>query len=95
MLDAKLKAQLIVICFIHQAGFAPDNATDTEAGEIMVSGNGIGLAWSWPNVRIIDESIHHIWQDRLNDALEYFREERRKKKEDAKNKRSGFAGLSE
>jgi len=94
-MDEKLKAKIIVQCFLHQVGFVPDNVVTLNNGESCVTGNGYGLAWSWPNVRIIDDAVHQTWQDKLNDALEYFREERQRKKEDEKSRRTGITRLSE
>lgn len=87
MLDTKIKAQLIVICFMHQAGFAPDNVTDTETGEIMVTGNGIGLAWSWPEIRVVDETMLAIFREKCDAALEWAREQSKSEKEKRKLRR--------
>lgn len=87
MLDAKLKSQLIIICFIHQTGFPPDNVMDTEAGEILVTGNGIGLAWSWPEIKIVDEAALAIFKEKCDAALEWAREQSKSEKEKRKLRR--------
>jgi len=73
MLDEKLKAEILVACFIHQTGFAPDNVVGLDNGESCVIGNGYGLAWGWSRVRVIDQLTVNEFQAKIDIVLERFK----------------------
>lgn len=75
-IDEKLKAKILVSCFLHQTGFMPDDRMKLESGELCVTGNGRGLAWSWPSLRVVDEVAFGKFQERIDSALERFRREK-------------------
>jgi len=79
MLDEKLKAKIVVSCFLHQTGFAPDNVVTLDNGETCVTGNGYGLAWSWPCVRVVDQLTFDEFQAKIDVVLARF--EKRKEPE--------------